>query len=104
MNYHLKKYINVTKSQAIRLGVRLRIDETAFDTVALVSNTKSSKIALVSLMTDVFGETSIKAYIINRKKYDWARAEGFSLDQMLELIEEKIFFPVDSDKLAKHLL
>ena len=62
MNYHLKKYINVTKSQAIRLGVRLRIDETAFDTVALVSNTKSSKIALVSLMTDVFGETSIKAY------------------------------------------
>ena len=50
MNYHLKKYINVTKSQAIRLGVRLRIDETAFDTVALVSNTKSSKIALVSVV------------------------------------------------------
>ena len=104
MNYHLKKYINETKSQAIRLGIRLRIDPTAFDTVALVSNTKSSKIALVSLMTDVFGETSIKTYIINRKKYDWARAEGFSLDEMLELIEEKIFFPVDSDKLAKHLL
>ena len=103
MNYHLKKYINATKSQAIRLGIRLRIDPTAFDTVALVSNTKSNKIAL-SLMTDVFGETSIKAYIINRKKYDWARAEGFSLDEMLELIEEKIFFPVDSDKLARHLL
>lgn len=104
MNYHLKKYINETKSQAIRLGIRLRIDPTPFDTVALVSNTRSNKIALVSLMTDVFSETSIKSYIINRKKYDWARAEGFSLDEMLELIEEKIFFPVDSDKLAKHLL
>ena len=104
MNYHLKKYINNTKSQAIRLGIRLRIDPTAFDTVALVSNTSSSKIALVSLVTNVLGETSVKAYMINRKKYDWARAEGFSLDEMLELIQEKIFLAITPNKLANHLL
>tara|TARA_B100000214_G_scaffold274886_1_gene204987 strand:- start:1114 stop:1428 length:315 start_codon:yes stop_codon:yes gene_type:complete len=104
VNYHLKKYILNTKSQGIRLGIRLRVDESAFDTIALVSNPASDKIALVSLMTDVFGETSIKSYLVNRKKYDWARAEGFGLDEMLELIKEKIFIQIPSDKLANHLL
>jgi len=104
VNLHLKKYILKAKGNAIRLGFRLKINETAYDTIALVSNQSSEKVAMTTIMTDITGDTKIKAYMINQKKYNWAKDEGFSFDQMLALIEEKIFIEIDPQKLANHLL
>lgn len=104
MNLHLKKYILKAKGEAIRLGFRLKINETAYDTIVLVSNQAAEKVAMTTIMTDFLGDTSIKAYMINQKKYSWAKDEGFSFDQMLALIEEKIFIEIDPRKLANHLL
>lgn len=104
MNLHLKKYILNAKGNAIRLGFRLKINETAYDTIALVSNQSSEKVAMTTIMTDIMGNTKIKAYMINQKKYNWAKDEGFSLDHMLALVEERIFIEIDPHKLANHLL
>ena len=100
MNLHLKKYILNAKGNAIRLGFRLKISET----IALVSNQSSEKVAMTTIMTDIMGNTKIKAYMINQKKYNWAKDEGFSLDHMLDLVEERIFIEIDPHKLANHLL
>ena len=42
--------------------------------------------------------------MINQKKYNWARDEGFSIDQMIELTQEGIFVEIDPKKLANYLL
>ena len=104
MNYHLKRYIHSVKTEAIRLGYRLRVDETSYETIALVSNTDTDKVSLVSFTTNLFGDTKIRAYIVNRKKYEWAAAEGFSFNEMVELVNEKIFLEVDPQKLSNYLL
>lgn len=92
------------KSDAIKLGYRLRIDETDIDTVVLVSNSSTNRVALTLFQPDIFGEVKIKAFLINQKKYNWARDEGFSVDQMIELTEEGIFLEVDAQKLGNYLL
>lgn len=104
MNVHLKKYILSAKSDAIRLGYRLRIDETNIDTVVLVSNHETNKVGLALIQPDIFGDVKIKAYLINQQKYNWARDEGFSIDQMIELTKEGIFVEIDPQKLANYLL
>ena len=104
MNLHLKKYILKAKGKAIRLGFRLKINETAYDTIALVSSQSSEKVAMTTVMADTLGDVRIKAYMINQKKYNWAKDEGFSFNQMIALIEEQIFIEIDPQKLANHLL
>ena len=59
---------------------------------------------MIFFAPDVFGEVSIKAYLVNRPKYQWASAEGFSLDQMVELVDEKIFIEIDPSKVSGYLL
>ena len=104
MNVHLKKYTLSVKSDAIKLGYRLRIDETNIDTVALVSNADTNKVGLALIQPDIFGEVKIKSYLINQNKYNWARDEGFSIDQMIELTQEGIFIEIDPQKLGNYLL
>mgnify|MGYP003128547785 FL=1 len=104
MNVHLKKYTLSVKSDAIKLGCRLRIDETNIDTVALVSNADTNKVGLALIQPDIFGEVKIKSYLINQNKYNWARDEGFSIDQMIELTQEGIFIEIDPQKLGNYLL
>ena len=52
MNLHLKKYILNAKGNAIRLGFRLKISETVYDTIALVSNQSSEKVARIFIEID----------------------------------------------------
>tara|TARA_Y100001973_G_scaffold86645_1_gene129842 strand:- start:588 stop:902 length:315 start_codon:yes stop_codon:yes gene_type:complete len=104
VNVHLKKYILSVKSDAIRLGFRLRIDETNIDTVVLASNAESNKVGIALIQPDIFGDVKIKSFMINQKKYNWARDEGFSIDQMIELTQEGIFVEIDPKKLANYLL
>ena len=104
MNVHLKKYILSAKSDAIRLGYRLRIDETNIDTVVLVSNHETNKVGKPTIKLFGFFTVKIKSFMINQKKYNWARDEGFSIDQMIELTQEGIFVEIDPKKLANYLL
>lgn len=104
MNLHLKKYINETKSECLRLGFAIKVSETAQDTVALLSNPKSDRIIMVFFDSDIFGEVSIKTYLVNRPRYEWAMAEGFSLNEMFGMIEEKAFIEVDPLKVNGYLL
>ena len=104
MNVHLKKYILSVKGDAIRLGFRVRIDETNIDTVVLASNVETNKVGIALIQPDIFGDVKIKSFLINQKKYNWARDEGFSIDQMIELTQEGIFVEIDPKKLANYLL
>jgi len=82
----------------------MQINETEEETVVLLSNSRSSRVVMVFFAPDVFGEVSIKSYLVNRPKYQWASAEGFSLDQMVELVDEKIFIEIDPSKVSSYLL
>ena len=104
MNYHLKQYVFGVKSDCLKLGFPMKINESKQDTVALLSNPKSDRIVMVSLAANVFGDVLIKAYLVNRPRYEWALAEGFSLEQMVGLIEENVFIEVDPSKVSSYLL
>ena len=104
MNYHLKQYVFGIKSDCLKLGFPMQINETEEETVVLLSNSRSSRVVMVFFAPDVFGEVSIKSYLVNRPKYQWASAEGFSLDQMVELVDEKIFIEIDPSKVSSYLL
>jgi len=70
----------------------------------LLSNPKSSGVVMAVFASNVFGDILIKAYLVNRPKYEWASAEGFSLDQMMALIGENVFIEIDPSKTANYLL
>ena len=92
------------KSECLRLGFHLKINEAPQDTTVLLSNPKSDRIMLIMFASNIFGDALIKAYLVNRPKYEWALAEGFSLDQMMALVEEKVFIEVDPSKVATYLI
>ena len=92
------------KSECLRLGFYLKINEAPQDTTVLLSNPKSDRVMLVMFASNIFGDVLIRAYLVNRPKYEWALAEGFSLDQMIALVEEKVFIEVDSSKVATYLI
>ena len=104
MNYHLKKYVFKIKSDCLKLGFPIKIHESGRDTHALLSNPKSSGVVMTVFSSNVFGDILIKAYLVNRPKYEWASAEGFSLDQMMALIGENVFIEIDPSKAANYLL
>ena len=104
MNYHLKKYALRVKSECLKLGFPMKINESEQDTIALLSNSKSDRVVMVSLGANILGDVLIKAYLVNRPKYKWALAEGFSLNEMVGLIEEKVFIEVDPSKVSSYLL
>ena len=104
VNYTLKCFLLSTKSEAIKLGYALQIDSTPVDTISIVSNRSTGKVALSLIEPNLFGDLKIKAFLINQRKYNWAKAEGFSLNQMLELTKEGIFIEIDPKKLANYLL
>lgn len=72
--------------------------------MTLLSNSDNDRVVLVSFQSNILGEPKIYAYLVNNKKYDWARAEGFTFSQMLELEKENVFIQIDSSKVAQYLL
>jgi hypothetical protein len=104
VNLNLKKYINSVKSDCLRLGFSMKVNETAHDTVALLSNPKSDRVVIVFFDANIYGDALMRTYLVNRPKYNWASAEGFSLNEMLELIDEKVFIEVDPAKVGGYLL
>ena len=104
MNYTLKKYVLSSKTGALRLGYSLRTHETTQDTVILLSNGDSDKVALAALLPNIFGDIKVKTFLIDRNKYNWAKEEGFDLDQMINLKSPRVFLEVDPRKLPNYLL
>ena len=72
--------------------------------INLLSNPKTDRIILASFDSNIIGDVSIKAYLVNRPKYEWASAEGFSLNQMLALVEERVFIEINPSKASSYLL
>ena len=104
MNFILKTYIHSVKASCLRLGFNIRITETPVSTMALLSNPDSNRVALVTFGSDGFNDLIIRAYLINRKKYQWASDEGFTLCQMLELEKEHVFVEIHPKKLSHYLI
>ena len=105
MNFNLKTYINRLKGECFRLGFKVRITESVRDTTAIVSNASVDKVILLNLETGIYGGLpQIRAYLVNPPRYRWANAEGFTLDQMIELKKERVFIEVDPMKTASYLL
>jgi len=104
LNYHLKQYALRVKSECLKLGFPIKISESEQDTVTLLSNPKSDRVIMVWLGANILGDVLIKTYLINRPRYKWALAEGFSLDEMVGLVEEKVFIEVDPSKASSYLL
>lgn len=104
MNFYLKSYINRLKGHCCRLGFSIRFVETGLNTTAIVYNSEVEKVMLINLESDIYGGIpAIKAYLVNPPRYRWASAEGFTLDQMMELKKEKVFIEVDASKAANYL-
>ncbi len=104
MNHTLKKYVFKVKTECLRMGFQLKVTETYKDTVVLLSNPKSKSITMAFYEADIFGDAHIKTYLINRNKYEWASAEGFTLDEMIQLIDERIFIEINPNKVSGYLL
>ena len=104
MNFSLKEYILRIKSEAINTGYSLRIDESEMDTVVLASNPKSGKVGMAIIAPNVFGDLKIRTFLINQRKYQWAKDEGFSINEMKELKDEGVFLEIDPRRLANYLL
>ncbi len=45
----------------------------------------------------------VASFVINTRLYNWASAEGFSNEQMIDLFDKKIFNPIDLDDIADYL-
>ncbi len=88
MNNYLKTYALGVKSKCLKLGFNIEIHESGRDTHALLSNSDANRVVMVVVTSNVLGDLLTKAYLINQKKYEWAVAEGFSLDEMVDLVQE----------------
>ena len=104
MNYALKTYVNRLKRNCLKHGFSLKVTETPRQNMALLSSSDSQRVVLVTYQSNIFGEPHVFAYLVNKRKYEWAREEGFSLDQMLELKSEKALIEIDPRKVAEYLL
>jgi hypothetical protein len=101
---NLKEYVIGVRGQCHRLGFKLKITKTPRKNVVLLSNTDSKRIALVTFDQDEYGDSRVRSYLINRRRYQWASDEGFSLDQMIELEKEKVFIEVHPNKISLYLI
>jgi len=72
--------------------------------MALLSNPENERVVLANFQSNALGKPKIFTYLVNNKKYDWARAEGFTFNQMLELEKENVFIEIDPSKAAEYLL
>ncbi len=45
----------------------------------------------------------VASFMLNTNLYNWASAEGFSTQQMIDLFDKKIFNPIDLDDIADYL-
>ena len=104
MNYSLNSYTNRLKGNCLILGFSLNTTKTPRQNMVLLSSNDSRRVVLATYQSNIFGEARVFTYLVNRKKYEWAREEGFSLDQMLELEAEKVFIEIDPSKVAEYLL
>ncbi len=100
----MKNYVTDVEGQCYRLGFRLKITETPRDTMVLLSNPDSQRVAFATFSGDEYGAPRIRAFLVNKKRYQWALDEGFNLDQMIELEKEKVFIEFHPKKIGHYLI
>jgi hypothetical protein len=82
-----------------------RVEEEGY----VINNEPKTKVVAVGLLNikneDDEEEAIIGAFTINIKKYEWAEAEGFSMDQMIdeEALSGQIFNLIGVDEVPDYL-
>lgn len=106
MNHLLKSKANVCRTRARILGYEPEIVDCQNDLILLV-NKKKEKVAALGMQLDGVGDVKFDSFIIDVRKWMWAEAEGFSMEEMTESgsdLKKSIFLSVAFDDLPKLLL
>lgn len=70
----------------------------------VISNIKSRKVCLLGSLKDpLTGENKIAASMINLQKYVWAHNEGFTIDEMLNELQDVVLKTVSPGDLPELL-
>lgn len=102
MRNQLSKKISLIKEKARGLQQKIIFDFTRDGTAVIVANKKTGIVGLIGVEEK---EGSMRAFNINVQKWQWARTEGFSKDQMSDRpLRDEIFLPTDMDTLIKNLM
>ena len=86
VNHLLKSKVNVLKTRARALGYELDVHSCAHD-LALLRNTSNDKMGAIGSIIKKTGEdrtVKFECFLIDVNKYNWAKLEGFSQDDIYD--------------------
>lgn len=101
----ISKVVNALVAEAEEAGCELTLKTLGGDGY-LISNKPTGKVAaigVVNISNEGEKERIIGAFTININKYQWAEAEGFSQQQMIEKLQNEIFQLIGIDEVADYL-
>lgn len=83
MNHLLKAKAKLCRTRCRVLGFEIEIVDCEKDLVLLV-NKKKEKVAAIGLCGAGEGKAKMESFVIDVRKWMWAEAEGFSMEQMVD--------------------
>ena len=100
-----QKPLNKLKKDAESLGVSLNIREVSDnENMVIVANTQTKKIGLLIIDQLSTSSTSVRAFTINVKKWDWFKKDRFTEKDLIGKLTDQVFKEVSLKSLLKKLI
>ena len=104
MNEILKKTVDYISLRAKKSGYSIGVHDVIDENSVIVSHREAKKLAIIGLIVENF-EINVVAFLINIPKWQWAEAEGFTKEDLVdpESLRNEVFIRTDIDELAKEM-
>ncbi len=103
MRKSLLKRVSEVKKDAKKLGFTVDVNPTMDDNSVILANKDAKKIVILGEV-QMFGQDITVAYQIHIKQWLWAEMEGFSKEEIMTKMANRVFSEISVDEIAKNLL
>tara|TARA_Y100000592_G_C5478815_1_gene324089 strand:- start:3934 stop:4305 length:372 start_codon:yes stop_codon:yes gene_type:complete len=101
-NTQLNKEVTSLKLEANKLGYSIEVEKTIDSDSYILSNKKEERAVIIGRV-EINGVFVISTFTINVYKWRWAEAEGFTKEQMIDLMGPEIFASIDLKFVSRYL-
>jgi len=95
----LKDFLKQKQEEGEKKGINIKISPTINSRVYILYNTEADTAVTVALKPSLSGETDIRAYTVNVRRWMWATDEGFTTDQIAKDLAKEIFERIELKKI-----
>ena len=101
-NTQLNEKVSMLKSEAREMGYEIDVEKTIDSDSYIISN-KIVERAIIIGRVEINETYVISTFKMNVYKWRWAEAEGFTKEQMIELMGPEIFSSIDLKYVSRYL-